>query len=75
MYTYPYYLKNSVDYLRPDIIANYLLNLVKSFNEFYLNCTIIGDPEMKKRITLLKLYKKILEDASNLIGIKLLNSI
>ncbi len=75
MYVYPYYLESSANYLRPDIIANYILNLVKAFNEFYLNCPILGDPEMKKRITLLKIYKKIMEDSSNLIGIKLLNSI
>ncbi len=75
MYIYPYYLKGSVDFLRPDIIANYILLLSKAFNDFYLNCPIINDPEMGKRIKLLTTFKRILEDSSSIIGIDLLDEI
>ena len=75
MYSYPYSLKSAVEFLRPDIIANYLLNLSKAFNEFYLNCPVINTPEESKRILLIMVYKNIMEDASKLIGIKLLDEI
>ncbi len=75
MYIYPYYLKGAVDFLRPDIMANYMLLLSKTFNDFYLNCPIINDPEMNKRIKLLTTFKKILEDSSNIVGINLIDEI
>ncbi len=75
MYLYPYYLQSSVDFLRADIIAGYMLYLVKSFNEFYLNCPVIGNEEEYKRIRLLKAFKRIMEDSSDLLGIRLLEKI
>ncbi len=75
MYLYPYYLQNSVDFLRADIMAGYMLYLVKSFNEFYLNCPVIGNEEEQKRIGILKAFKRIMEDSSELLGIQLLEKI
>ncbi len=75
MYFYPYYLQNSFDFLRADIIAGYILNLVKSFNDFYLNCPIIGNSEENKRIGIVKAFKKIMEDSADLLGIQLLEKI
>jgi arginyl-tRNA synthetase len=75
MYLYPYYLQNSVDFLRADIIAGYMLYLVKSFNEFYLNCPVIGNEEELKRVGILKVFKRIMEDSSELLGIQLLEKI
>jgi arginyl-tRNA synthetase len=75
MYFYPYYIKNSVDFLRADIIAGYMLYLVKSFNDFYLNCPIIGNEEEGKRIRLVKAFKRIMEDGADLVGIQLLDKI
>ncbi|WP_276922867.1 arginine--tRNA ligase [Ferroplasma acidiphilum] len=75
MYVYPYYLQNSVDFLRADIIAGYILYLVKSFNEFYLNCPIIGNSEENKRMRIVRAFKKIMEDSADLLGIQLLEKI
>ncbi len=75
IYVYPYYLKNAVNFLRPDIIAGYLLYLVKAYNEFYLKCPILNSEFSGRRIKLLRLFKKTMEDAAALIGIKLLNQI
>ncbi|MEM0139048.1 MAG: arginine--tRNA ligase [Ferroplasma sp.] len=75
IYMYPYYIQDAKEFLRADIIAGYLLYLVKSFNEFYLNCPILNSEYIKKRIKLLRLFKITMEDSCSLIGIKLLNQI
>jgi arginyl-tRNA synthetase len=75
MYFYPYYLQNSVDFLRADIMANYVLYLVKAFNDFYLNCPIIGNAEENKRMRIVRAFKKIMEDSADLLGIQLLEKI
>ena len=75
LYLYPYYLQNSVDFLRADIMAGYMLYLVKAFNEFYINCPVIGNIEEYRRIRILKVFKKIMEDSSELLGIQLLKKI
>ncbi len=74
MYFYPYYLTQAKNSLRPDIIANYSLSLVKKFNDFYSNCTVIDeDVDVRnKRLNLVKMYRNILQDACKIIGIKLL---
>ncbi len=73
MFLYPYFLKESVDSLRPEIIAAYCLDLVKTFNDFYSACQVIGSGvEIEKRVTLITCFRKILRDAGSLIGIKFL---
>ncbi|WP_337860351.1 arginine--tRNA ligase [Ferroplasma sp.] len=75
MYFYPYYLQNSFDFLRADIMAGYLLYLVREFNDFYLNCPIIGNKEESKRIMIVKIFRQIMEDSANLVGMQLLEKI
>ncbi|EQB73999.1 MAG: hypothetical protein AMDU4_FER2C00034G0008 [Ferroplasma sp. Type II] len=75
IYFYPYYIQNSVDFLRADIMAGYMLYLVKSFNDFYLNCPIVGTEEEQKRIKIVEVFKKIMEDSAELVGIQLLEKI
>lgn len=74
MYFYPYYLTQAKNGLRGDIIANYSLSLVKKFNDFYTNCTVLDSDNRirEKRVALVKMYKNILQDACNIIGIRLL---
>lgn len=74
MYFYPYYLIQAKNSLRADVIANYCLSLVKKFNDFYTNCTVLDQEQdiRGKRVALVKMYKNILQDACNIIGIKLL---
>ena len=75
IYFYPYYIQNSVDFLRADIMAGYMLYLVKSFNDFYLNFPIVGTEEEQKRIKIVEVFKKIMEDSAELVGIQLLEKI
>jgi arginyl-tRNA synthetase len=75
MYFYPYYLQNSFDFLRADIIAGYMLELVRTFNDFYLNCPIIGNENESRRIMIVKVFRNIMEDSANLMGIQLLEKI
>lgn len=74
MYQYPYRITEAKDSLRPDIIANYTLDLVKKFNDFYRECPVSGSDEktMGKRIRIVQIYKNIIEDISKLLGIELL---
>ena len=74
MYQYPYRITEAKDSLRPDIIANYTLDLVKKFNDFYRECPVSGSDgkTMGKRIRIVQIYKNIIEDISKLLGIELL---
>jgi len=74
MYYFPRYLSDAVRNLRPDLIASYCLSLVRSFNDFYANCRILGQPDRiaQKRLVLTKCFKNVLADAANIIGIKLM---
>ena len=73
MYLYPYNLINAKEGLRPDVIANYSLRLVRAFNDFYMSSPVLtAEPEDRaKRLNLVEIYKKILEDVSSVIGVKL----
>jgi arginyl-tRNA synthetase len=48
--------------------------LVRTFNDFYANCRILGQPEKiaHKRLILAKTFNTVLADAANIIGIKLM---
>ena len=74
MYQYPYRIMEAKNSLRPDIIANYTLDLVKKFNDFYRECPVASSDArtMGKRIRLVEIYKSIIEDVSKLLGIDLL---
>lgn len=74
MYKYPYVLKMAVESLKPEYICNYLIDLVNSFSDFYSSVNVLKAEESKKnsRIMILEVYKKIIEDASEIAGIRLL---
>jgi arginyl-tRNA synthetase len=54
----------------PAILAEYLLNFARKYNEFYAKCRIIGEPEEEKRVFLTQVTSKILKDGLNILGIK-----
>jgi len=56
----------------PSVVANYVYSLCKNFNEFYHNCPVIGSEEEPFRLTLVESFRQVLRNASNLLGIKLL---
>lgn len=57
----------------PALIANYTYDLVKEFNSFYQQVSILGEPNEEKRLLRVQLSKKVAEviqDAFGLLGIK-----
>jgi len=57
-----------------DPIASYALELVRSFNDFYNNCRVVGSGEHEvKRAKIVNIYRHVLQDACNLLGITLLD--
>lgn len=74
MYLYPFNLVSAKDGLRPDVITNYALRLVRAFNDFYMSCPVLTAEagERSKRLNLVSMYKTILEDVSSVIGIQLI---
>jgi arginyl-tRNA synthetase len=54
----------------PAILAEYLLNLARKYNEFYAKCRIIGEPEEEKRVFLTQVSAKVIKDGLDILGIK-----
>ena len=71
---YPEIIEQSLKSLSPAIISNYTYELVKRFNSFYQNVTILGaESIMKKnfRLLLLKNVARNLKNSCSLLGITL----
>lgn len=74
MYVYPHVLTDSLRGLKPENIANYLLELTRKFNDFYTYCPVINAPESerKRRVQIISAYRTIIKDASGIVGIQIL---
>ncbi len=74
MYIYPYAIAAALSDLRPDILASYILDLVKAYNNFYGSCKVIGSAgtAYNRRIMILKVYRTILEDCGSILGIRMI---
>ena len=73
LYTYPYVLRSARESLRVDVVCSYLLDLVRTFNDFYNKCQVIGSGDQeKKRIKIVEIYRHLLSDACSIVGIELL---
>ena len=69
---YPGVIQQAAKVYSPAIIANYSYDLVKMFNSFYQNISILGDTqdEFKNfRVALSYEVAKILKDSFGLLGI------
>lgn len=65
-------LPNVLDDLRPNILANYLLELARSFHSFFEACPVLqseGDTRLT-RLALCELTSRILKHGLSLLGIK-----
>tara|TARA_Y100001960_G_C14781271_1_gene886904 strand:+ start:219 stop:2000 length:1782 start_codon:yes stop_codon:yes gene_type:complete len=70
---YPTIVKTAGDLYSPAIIANYLYDLVKLFNSFYQNITILGESNVHKKGFRLLLAEKVgqtIFNSSSLLGIE-----
>ena len=60
----------------PALIANYLYDLVKSYNTFYQNVSVLGSTDITQKVFRVALSEKVAEviaNASNLLGIDVPN--
>ena len=71
---YPEIIEHSLNSLSPAIISNYIYELVKRFNSFYQNVSILGAENVtikNFRLMLLKNVAKNLNNSCGLLGINL----
>lgn len=70
---FPYVVKESGDNHSPAIIANYIYELVKGFNQFYHDYSILNETDEQKRafrIVLSKTVGKTIKNGFSLLGIE-----
>lgn len=69
---FPETIQLAADNLSPALIANYTYDLVKEFNSFYQNVSILGEEDQQKKIFRVQISKKVAEviqSAFKLLGI------
>ncbi|ARV05267.1 arginine--tRNA ligase [Polaribacter sp. SA4-10] len=70
---YPEAIQQAATNYSPAIIANYTYDLVKEFNSFYQNVSILGEEDQDKKIFRVQLAKKVadtIKSAFSLLGIQ-----
>ena len=73
MSLFPETIQQAADNYSPAIIANYTYDLVKEFNSFYQNVSILGEENHQKKIIRVQISKKvanIIKQAFSLLGIQ-----
>ncbi|MCD6549125.1 arginine--tRNA ligase [Candidatus Micrarchaeota archaeon] len=65
-----YHCWKTASELRPNVLIDYLLDLVKEFNRFYENCPVIGSSAQTKhvRTLIVKLTESVLRKGLTLLG-------
>lgn len=69
---FPEVIQNAADTHSPALIANYTYDLVKEFNSFYQNVSILGADDLNEKIVRVQLSKKValtIKNAFGLLGI------
>ena len=70
---YPEIIQQAASNYSPAVIANYTYDLVKEFNSFYQNVSILGEENQDKKVFRVQLSKKVadtIKSAFNLLGIQ-----
>ncbi len=70
---FPVVIQNAADQHSPALIANYTYDLVKDFNSFYQNVSILGadtDEEKSFRVALSKTVSQTIKNAFRVLGIE-----
>ncbi|MFH0756098.1 MAG: arginine--tRNA ligase [Bacteroidota bacterium] len=73
MYEFPEIILEASDTLNPSLIANFLYELAKEFNQFYHEYSILGaeDPEqVSMRLLLVEVIGKVIESGMEMLGIE-----
>lgn len=67
---FPLVIENSAIQCRPNLIAQYLLDIATSFNDFYSKCKVIGSENQDQRIALVSATKIVLENGLGMLNIE-----
>ena len=73
---YPEVIQQAASNYSPALIANYTYDLVKEFNSFYQNVSILGEQNENKKLFRVQLSKKVadvIKSAFSLLGIQVPN--
>lgn len=72
LYRFPEIIFQSAQTYKPHHLANYLIRLAQSFNEFYHQCPVISEQKhtMKARLLLVDSVRQVLANGLHLLGIK-----
>ena len=62
-------LDSATEKMRPNLIANYLIELSQEFNSYYHNTKIVGTGMERERIYLINAVRIVLESGMSLLGI------
>ena len=76
IYNWPSVLEQSAINRSPAMIANYIYDLAKDFNQFYQECSIMKEEDVKRRefrLQLADMTARLLRNASGLLGISMPN--
>jgi arginyl-tRNA synthetase len=69
---FPETVKDAAEHHKPAMIARYLLDLAKSFNEFYESCPVIQEDKnlLKARLLVVDCVRQVTKNGLNLLGIE-----
>ena len=70
---FPSIVQDAADNYSPAVIANYVYDLVKDFNSFYQNISILGEEDTNKRyfrVTMSKKIGEIIAESFKMLGIQ-----
>jgi len=73
IHDYPDIITEAADVLNPSLIANFLYDLSKEFNQFYHDFSILGadtPDQVSRRVLLVKVVGQIIESGMGLLGIE-----
>ena len=76
MYGWPMVLNQAAENRSPAMIANFIFDLAKEFNQFYQECSILKEPDADRRMFRLQICDMVaalLRNASELLGIGMPN--
>ena len=74
MYNWPALLEQAAINRSPAMIANYIYDLAKDFNQFYQECSIMKEDDVNRRefrLQLADMTARLLRNASSLLGISM----
>ena len=76
MYGWPMVLNQAAENRSPAMIANFIFDLAKEFNQFYQECSILKEPDADRRMFRMQvcdMVAALLRNASELLGIGMPN--